>query len=85
MTHVGTKLVLSAVGLAFVLATPADAASKRKHRTMSRPAIVVPYAGAAYGPTTVTFSNHVLGADPDPNIRFQLLRDLSGFFGGGGP
>ena len=26
----------------------------------------------------------VLGADPDPNIRAFLLRDASGYFGGGG-
>jgi hypothetical protein len=26
----------------------------------------------------------VLGADPDPNIRASLLRDASGYFGGGG-
>jgi hypothetical protein len=26
----------------------------------------------------------VMGADPDPSIRAQLLRDASGYFGGGG-
>jgi hypothetical protein len=26
----------------------------------------------------------VLGADPDPNVRAFLLRDASGYFGGGG-
>jgi hypothetical protein len=26
----------------------------------------------------------VMGADPDPFIRSQMLRDASGFFGGGG-
>jgi hypothetical protein len=26
----------------------------------------------------------VLGADPDPNIRAYLLKDASGYFGGGG-
>jgi hypothetical protein len=26
----------------------------------------------------------VMGADPDPAIRAQLLRDASGYFGGGG-
>jgi len=25
-----------------------------------------------------------MGADPDPFIRSQILRDASGFFGGGG-
>ena len=28
------------------------------------------------------FSGTYLGDDPDPNIRFQLLRDISGRFGG---
>ena len=28
------------------------------------------------------FSGAYLGDDPDPNIRFQILRDISGRFGG---
>jgi hypothetical protein len=28
------------------------------------------------------FGGVYLGDDPDPNIRFQLMRDISGRFGG---
>lgn len=33
-------------------------------------------------PGPLYFSGVYLGDDPDPNIRFQILRDISGRFGG---
>ena len=62
------------------------AAKKSKHKkaadssttlapTQHRGTNLVP-AGPLY------FSGIYLGDDPDPNIRFQLLRDISGRFGG---
>ena len=45
----------------------------------------------AYGPQcrgttgssrSLYFSGVYLGDDPDPNIRFQILRDITGRFGG---
>jgi hypothetical protein len=33
-------------------------------------------------PGPLHFSGAYLGDDPDPNIRFQILRDISGRFGG---
>ena len=77
------KLILAAAGVAFLLATPGEAA-KRKHRTkaVTEQVRVKQRAVAPRESNIVTFSNSVIGADPDPNIRHQLLRDLSGFFGG---
>jgi hypothetical protein len=75
---------------AFTLATSANAenaAKARKHKkvaTTSKTERVDPYhrgtnlvpAGPLY------FGGVYLGDDPDPNIRFQLMRDISGRFGG---
>ena len=85
---------LSAVGLAAALAMslagPADAKSKaKKHH--SRPAAVStsyggPVSGGwSYGPRSGGLYNgpDYLGTGPDPNIRFQILRDLSLRYGGG--
>ena len=33
-------------------------------------------------PGPLYFSGVYLGDDPDPNIRFQIMRDISGRFGG---
>ncbi|MGC1971430.1 MAG: hypothetical protein WA712_08925 [Pseudolabrys sp.] len=33
-------------------------------------------------PGPLYFSGVYLGDDPDPNIRFQILRDITGRFGG---
>ncbi len=79
-----TKLVVLAAGIAFLVATQADAA-KRKAKPRSKPVAErgwIDRSVRSYHPNTVTFSNNILGADPDPHIRHQLLRDLSGFFGG---
>jgi hypothetical protein len=75
-------LVATAVGLALVLAGPAEAA-KRKHRGY---VAAKPYARAVDpGPvrsTSVYYGNKYLGSDPDPRIRHELQRDLGAAFGG---
>ena len=85
------KLALTAamIGLAFAVASPAQAAKKHRHHHS---------AGAGYamapGGTTAEFQGGVLkgplyngqdylGDDPDPNIRAYLLRDLGSRYGGG--
>ena len=72
-----TKLVLAAVGTAALLIPPAFAAKVHKAKKSANP--YASYAsGRAYGANTVFgFEGQVLGTDPDPNIRFQLLRDQS--------
>jgi len=84
-------LIVSAIGLTFVLASPAEAA-KKKHRNGSRAAA----HATTHGGAASNFQNGALagplyngqdylGDDPDPNIRAYLLKDLSGRYGGGGP
>jgi translation initiation factor 2 gamma subunit (eIF-2gamma) len=85
------KLALTAavIGLAFAVASPAQAAAK-KHR---RHAVAGAYAMTPGG-TTAEFQGGVLkgpiyngqdyiGDDPDPNIRAYLIRDLDSRYGGG--
>ena len=78
-----------AAGLAaaFMLASPADAAKSRKNKKIAAESATT-YAAAQHRGTNLVpagplyFSGTYLGDDPDPNIRFQLLRDISGRFGG---
>ena len=82
-------LVAAFVGIiALAMSANAENTEKvRKHKkvaTTSKTEKVDPYhrgtnlvpAGPLY------FGGVYLGDDPDPNIRFQLLRDISGRFGG---
>lgn len=89
MTSIPVKLILSAVGLAFVLtaASPADAAKARKHKTHAARAVKVTasshYRGTHLFPAGPVYNgNDYLGDDPDPFIRFQILRDLGAHYGG---
>jgi len=84
-----------AVGLAVILAVPAEAAKtdKQKKRVAAPAAQSVKSARQAQGRywgqnlvrTGPLYNGpEYLGDDPDPNIRFQLLRDLDARYGGGG-
>ncbi len=55
---------VSAAALASIFATPTFAAS-RSHA----------HAAPAVTDNVVTFGDRILGADPDSNIRHELLRD----------
>ena len=61
-----TNIVLTVVGLATLVATPAFA-QKPTHRANA-------YASAVQ-PAPVTSSGYYVGTDPDANIRFELSRD----------
>jgi hypothetical protein len=60
-----TKIVLTAFGLAALIATPAFA-QKHAHRAPADG----PYA-------SVVENGRAIGTDPDPQIRFELERDSS--------
>jgi hypothetical protein len=87
-TAVSIGLVASALGLTMVLASPADARQKYRQQQFSYgipgvyrntpPGNVVCWTPCGQ-PGAI-----VMGADPDPFIRQQILRDATGFFGGGG-
>ena len=81
-------LIVSAIGLAFVLASPAEAA--KKHRRHSAVAANVKIPGGTIAPMRggvlagpLYNGPDYLGDDPDPNIRAYLLRDLDSRYGGG--
>ena len=72
----------------FVLAAPADAVNKKsKHKKVASAATTVrndtQHRGTNLFPAgPLYFSGVYLGDDPDPSIRFQIWRDISGRFGG---
>jgi hypothetical protein len=61
------KVVLSAVAFATLVAVPAVAKSRAQHHNTQAP-------GYSYNHTVVQ-NGHVLGADPDQGVRFDLRRD----------
>jgi hypothetical protein len=92
MTLRSSRTLLSAVGLAtaiaIALAGPAEAKTKKHPRPA---AAATPYGGPVSGdwrrgppPGALYNGQDYLGTDPDPNIRFQIQRDLSLRYGGGG-
>jgi hypothetical protein len=60
------KVVLSAVALATFVAAPAVAKSRTQRHNTQAP---------AYSNNTVVQNGHVLGADPDSSVRFNIRRE----------
>ena len=81
MSSLPLKLLALMLVSAFALASPADAKT-RKHKNSavtSETAYGPQYRGTnLVRPGPLYFSGVYLGDDPDPNIRFQILRDISG-------
>ena len=78
-----------AFGIAVAVAVPADAAPARKHKKIVAVQTAKPAQSKYWGTDFVRagplyHGQDYLGDDPDPNIRFQILRDLSGRYGGDG-
>jgi hypothetical protein len=87
LTHFCAGLLVSVVGLALVLSSPANAERVHKKQGSYHSQRVAANANARR--VKPQDSNAVywgcctkMGADPDPFIRSQILRDASGFFGG---
>jgi hypothetical protein len=83
--------LLGAMGLAFALvsASTAEAAKHGKHvkRVVAASAAVPADKSRDWGRNLVPFGPlyngpDYLGDDPDPNIRSQIIRDLTGRYGG---
>jgi hypothetical protein len=83
-----TAVVVAVIGL-LVAASAADAAKMHKHQHHAGARMPTRHAMAPRPPAlvtqTVVYGDRVLGADPDLNIRYQLLRDLGAVFGPNGP
>jgi hypothetical protein len=90
MASLAVKLMVSAIGLAFVLAAaaPADAAKGRKHKKhvaahAATATVNSRYRGTNLFPAGPVYNgNDYLGDDPDPFTRLQILRDLGAHYGG---
>jgi len=81
-----SKLLALALVAAFVSAGPADA-KVRKHRKVVHPPTAAKVRSGTWGTNLfpagpLYLGNTYLGDDPDPNIRFQIWRDLGARFGG---
>jgi hypothetical protein len=80
---------LSAIGLALVLASPAEAAQSSKsskhkkvaHATVHSQTAATPgfQGGVRSGP--LYLGQDYLGDDPDPNVRAYLLKDMGRYQG----
>ena len=77
MKSFNSKLALSIVALAALVATPALAAEEAQHPApSSRTQLYNSTANpAGTGNTVFGTDGRVIGADPDPQIRSELLRD----------
>jgi hypothetical protein len=93
--HVSSRFVMSLplkalmtvliAAFAFAIASPANAEKTRKHKKVvtASSSVQGKYWGTNLFPAgPLYFSGVYLGDDPDPNIRFQIWRDISGRFGG---
>ena len=66
-----TKMVLTVLGLATLVATPAFAQKSTHHAANTNA-----YASAVQ-PAPVVSAGTYVGTDPDANIRFELSRDAA--------
>lgn len=64
------KVLSLAVGLAALIAAPVQARSAAKKRTPALAVVTSQTQAPIYG-----WAGQYRGTDPDPNIRFQLMRD----------
>jgi hypothetical protein len=92
MTTFSVGLVVSVLGLGMLLSSPANAKQRNRQQpaygdqSYSGGVTVMPRNTPRANVVCWTPCNQpgaiVMGADPDPFIRQQLLRDADGFFGG---
>jgi hypothetical protein len=83
MKTLPVTLIISAVGLAFVVASPAEAAKKhRRHHAGYSAHAMAPGAPVQRGGAIYNGQDY-LGTDPDPNIQSYIRRDLGARYGGG--
>jgi hypothetical protein len=91
MSSLPLKVFATALAVAFVSVLPAnadsDATKTRKHKKIAATSAAARATPQHWGTDKfpagpLYFSGVYLGDDPDPNIRFQIWRDISGRFGG---
>ena len=87
MSSLPFKLFAAALGLTFAAAAHAEDAKPRKHKKVAATSTTARSTPQHWGTDKfpagpLYYSGVYLGDDPDPNIRFQIWRDISGRFGG---
>ena len=90
MSSLPVKILVAAFVGTFAVATLANAENAEKVRKPKKVSAVskTVRADPSHRGTNLVpagplyFGGVYLGDDPDPNIRFQLMRDVSGRFGG---
>jgi hypothetical protein len=87
MSSLPLKILAGTIVVAFAFASPAHAAKASKHKKVAAASAQAraqsQHRGTNLFPAgPLYFENVYLGDDPDPNIRFQLWRDISGRLGG---
>jgi hypothetical protein len=95
MKTLAVALIVSTVGLAFVLASPAEAAQSSKHKKYKTAKVhkvhqvKQRHSAVAAGPHyqggvlagPLYNGQDYLGDDPDPNIRAFIIRDMTRYRG----
>jgi hypothetical protein len=87
MSSLPVRVVIATLAAAVVFTSSSDAAKVRKYKKTAASSATHSADPQDRGTNVVRggplyFGGVYLGDDPDPNIRFQLLRDISGRFGG---
>jgi hypothetical protein len=87
MSALAVRILASAIALGFVLASAADAKSRKPRKQAGARTVVTVYpqewGAKLFPPGPIFYTNEYLGQDPDPFIRQQIWRDLGAHFGGG--
>ena len=83
MKSLNSKTIVSALAIAALLATPAFAQKARKHHPVATPGqgIYNSVAPNAFNSTAVEANGRIIGADPDPQVRTEMLRDFGSSVG----
>jgi hypothetical protein len=87
MSSLPLKVLAASIAIAFSFASPVDAAKVAKHKKVAAASTQAraqtQHRGTNLFPAgPIYFGDVYLGDDPDPNIRFQLLREISARLGG---
>ena len=87
MSSLPLKLLAAVLAVIFAFAAHAEDAKPRKHKKVAANSTTARTTQQHWGTDKfpagpLYYSGVYLGDDPDPNIRFQIWRDISGRFGG---
>jgi hypothetical protein len=87
MPSLTLRLLAAMLVVTFASVSQAEDAKPRKHKKVAALSTTAPTTQQHWGTDKfpagpLYYSGVYLGDDPDPNIRFQIWRDISGRFGG---